>query len=160
MHGNTKLKKKNKTPLIRTLAIRIGLALRVNIFLLELYCIFLWLKSSPDCQIHIRNCVCVCVFCGKRLSRKSNNVVVFPFAFHIAVQQSFLSLWSRLLLYGPKPSQVPFALRLKSLLMSLCPASEGFYRSSLLLGICLRLVPTPLTCPAWETLLVAVLPPG
>jgi hypothetical protein len=26
---------------------------------------------------------------GKRLSRKSNNVVVFPFAFHIAVQQPF-----------------------------------------------------------------------
>jgi hypothetical protein len=26
---------------------------------------------------------------GKRLSRKSNNVVVFPFAFHIAVQQLF-----------------------------------------------------------------------
>jgi hypothetical protein len=26
---------------------------------------------------------------GKRLSRKSDNVVVFPFAFHIAVQQPF-----------------------------------------------------------------------
>jgi hypothetical protein len=36
---------------------------------------------------------------GKRLSRKSNNVVVFPFAFHIAVQQLFKPLWLRLLLY-------------------------------------------------------------
>ena len=26
---------------------------------------------------------------GKSLSRKSTNVVVFPFAFHIAVQQTF-----------------------------------------------------------------------
>jgi hypothetical protein len=36
---------------------------------------------------------------GKRLSRKSDNVVVFPFAFHITVQQLFKPLWSRLLLY-------------------------------------------------------------
>jgi len=35
-----------------------------------------------------------------------------------------------------------------------------FYRSSLLLGISLRLVPTLSTCPAWETLLVAMLPPA
>jgi hypothetical protein len=41
---------------------------------------------------------------GKRLSRKSDNVVVFPFAFHIAVQQPFKPLWSRLLLYELEPS--------------------------------------------------------
>jgi hypothetical protein len=32
--------------------------------------------------------MCISVF-GKRLSRKSNNVVVFPFSFHMAVQQLF-----------------------------------------------------------------------
>jgi len=44
--------------------------------------------------------------------------------------------------------------------MTLRPASEEFYRRSLLLGISLRLIPTLLTCPAWETLLVAMLPPA
>ena len=63
---------------------------------------------------------------GRRLSRKSNNVVVFPFAFHIAVQQPFTPLWSRLLLYDLEPSQASFALRFKSLLMTLLPASEEF----------------------------------
>jgi hypothetical protein len=69
--------------------------------------------------------MCISVF-GKRLSRKSNNVVVFPFAFHIAVQQPFKPLWSRLLLYDLEPSQASFALRFKSLLMTLLPASEEF----------------------------------
>jgi hypothetical protein len=35
----------------------------------------------------------VAVF-GKGLSRKNNNMAVFPFAFHIAVQQTFRPLWS------------------------------------------------------------------
>jgi hypothetical protein len=65
--------------------------------------------------------MCVSVF-GKRLSRKSNNVVVFPFAFHIVVQQPFKPLRSRLLLYDLEPSQASFALRFKSLLMTLLPA--------------------------------------
>ena len=67
--------------------------------------------------------MCISVF-GKRLSRKSNNVVVFPFAFHIAVQQPFKPLWSLLLLYDLEPSQASFALRFKALLMTLLPASE------------------------------------
>ena len=46
----------------------------------------------------------------KRLSRKDNNVFVFPFAFHIAVQQPFKPLWSRLLLYDLDPSQASLAL--------------------------------------------------
>jgi hypothetical protein len=37
--------------------IRIGLALRVNIFVLQLYYIFLWLQFSSICQIRIRNYV-------------------------------------------------------------------------------------------------------
>jgi hypothetical protein len=82
-------------------------------------------------------------------------VIVLPFAFHIAVQQPFKPLWSRLLLKDLEPSQATFALRFKTLLMTLHPASEEIYRSSLLLGISLRLVPTLLTYPAWETLLVA-----
>ena len=63
---------------------------------------------------------------GKRLSRKSNNVVVFPFAFHIVVQQPFKPLWSRLLLYDLEPSQASFALCFKPLLMTLLPATEEF----------------------------------
>jgi len=69
--------------------------------------------------------MCISVF-GKRLSRKSNNVVVFPFAFHIAVQQPYKPLWSRLLLYDLEPSQASFALRFKSLLITLLPPSEEF----------------------------------
>jgi hypothetical protein len=69
--------------------------------------------------------MCMSVF-GKRLSRKSNNVVVFPFAFHIAVQQPFKPLWSRLFLYDLEPSQTSFALRFKSLLITLLPASKEF----------------------------------
>ena len=37
----------SRTPPIRTLVTRIGLAVQVNIFLLYLYCIFLWLKIFP-----------------------------------------------------------------------------------------------------------------
>ena len=69
--------------------------------------------------------MCISVF-GKSLSRKSNNVVVFPFAFHVAVQQPFKPLWSRLLLYHLEPSQASFPLRFKSLLMMLLPASKEF----------------------------------
>jgi hypothetical protein len=53
-------------------------------------------------------------------------VVVFPFAFHIAVQQLFKPLWSRLLLYDLESSQASFALRFMSLLMTLLPASKEF----------------------------------
>jgi hypothetical protein len=68
--------------------------------------------------------ICLCFW--KRLSRKSNNVVVFPFAFHIAVQQPFKPLWSRLLLHDHEPPRASFALCFKSLLMSLLPASGKF----------------------------------
>jgi hypothetical protein len=68
--------------------------------------------------------ICLCLW--KRLSRKSNNVVVFPFAFHIAVQQPFRPLWSRLLLFDHEPSRASLALCFKSLLMSLLPASGEF----------------------------------
>jgi hypothetical protein len=69
--------------------------------------------------------MCISVF-EKRLSRKSNNAVVFPFAFHMPVQHPFRPLWSRLLLYDLEPSQTSSALRFKTLLMTLLPASEEF----------------------------------
>jgi hypothetical protein len=69
--------------------------------------------------------ICISVF-GKRLSRKSYNSVLIPFAFHIAVQQPFKPLWSRLLLYDLQPSQASFVQRFKSLLMTLFPALEKF----------------------------------
>jgi hypothetical protein len=50
-------------------------------------------------------------------------VVVFPFAFHIAVQLPFKALWSRLLLRDHEPSQKFTVLCFMSLLMSLLPAS-------------------------------------
>ena len=54
---------------------------------------------------------------GKRPSRKNNNVVVFPFAFHIAVLQLFKPLWSRLLLYELEPSRASFFLCLLCILI-------------------------------------------
>jgi len=45
----------------------------------------------------------ICIF-GKRLSREINNVVAYPFAFHMAIQRPFKPLWSRLLLHGREPS--------------------------------------------------------
>ena len=70
--------------------------------------------------------MCISVF-GKRLSRKSNNVVAFPFALHVAVQQPLKPLWTRMLLYDLEPSQASFPLRFKSLLMMLLPASEEIF---------------------------------
>jgi hypothetical protein len=63
---------------------------------------------------------------GKKLSRKVNTLIIFPFGFHVAVQQPFKPLWLRLLLHDHGPSLALFALCLKSLLMSLLPASEEF----------------------------------
>jgi hypothetical protein len=60
---------------------------------------------------------------GERLSRKNYYVVVFSFAFHIAVQQPLKPLWSRLLLCDHEPSHTSIVLCLMSLLMSLLPAS-------------------------------------
>jgi len=75
-------------------------------------------------------CVCVCVFFfffwEKRLSEKSNNVIVFPFAFCIAVQHTFKPLWSHLLLQNHESCDISFALCFKSQLISLLPASEEF----------------------------------
>ena len=56
------------------------------------------------------NCFIIFILFGKRLSRKSDNVLVFPFSFHIVVQQPFKPLWSRLLLYELKPSRASFAI--------------------------------------------------
>jgi hypothetical protein len=102
--------------------------------------------------------ICLCFW--KRLSRKRNNVVVFPFAFQIAVQQPFRPLWSRLLLHDHEPSE-HHLLCASSSYWCRCFRHQGsFYWISHLLDISLRLVPTLLSCSAWETLLVATLPPA
>ena len=59
---------------------------------------------------------------GTRLYRKTYNVVVFPFALHIAVQGAFKPLYVRLLLYDHEPSRASFALCWKIPL----PASEEY----------------------------------
>jgi hypothetical protein len=74
---------------------------------------------------------------GKRLSRKNDNVVAFPFAFHIAVQQPFNPLWSRLLLYELEPSRASFALCFKSLLMTHCKYIDMKYYTRLEDKFCL-----------------------
>jgi hypothetical protein len=56
------------------------------------------------------------LFFGTRLSRKSTNVVVFPFAFHIAVHQPLKPLWCRLLLCDYEPSRPSTVLCFMSLL--------------------------------------------
>jgi hypothetical protein len=53
-------------------------------------------------------------------------VVVFPFVLHIAVQQPFKTLWSRLLLFDYVPSPVSFPLCFQPQLMLLIPASKDF----------------------------------
>jgi hypothetical protein len=53
-------------------------------------------------------------------------VVVFPFAFHIAVQKPLKPLWCRLLLCNHEPSRPSTVLCFMSLLMSLLPASGKF----------------------------------
>ena len=91
---------------------------------------------------------------GTRLSRKSNNMTVFLFPFHIAVQQPSN-------LFGHASS---YAIMNHLEHCLLCASSRCFQhqrdlcRISLLLNISLHLVPTLLICPAWETLLEAMLP--
>jgi len=47
----------NRTPFIRKLVIRIGLALQVTNFLLQIYYIFLWFKSQPFVQKYKKLCI-------------------------------------------------------------------------------------------------------
>ena len=59
--------------------------------------VYLWIVLSPEETSRI----CISVF-GKILSRKNNNVVVFPFAFHIALWDYWLkiTLWTWYLEYA------------------------------------------------------------
>ena len=89
---------------------------------------------------------------------KSNKALVFPFDFHIVVQQPLQALWSRCLLYDHEPSAASFAPCCKLLLTT----------ASCVSGVCIG-VPCPrhlfssgstlLICPAWENLLVAIICP-
>jgi hypothetical protein len=82
----------------------------------------------------------------KRIYTESNNAVVFPFDFHIAVQRPLQALWSRLLCDHKLPAAL-FAPCFKSLLISLLPASKAFI-SVLLLCISVRPVLFGLGYPA------------
>ena len=81
--------------------------------------VYLRIILSPEEASHIYD---ISVF-GNRLSRKNDNVVVFPFVFHITVQRPFKPLRSLLLLYEFEPSRASFVLCFKPLLMTLLPAS-------------------------------------
>jgi hypothetical protein len=75
---------------------------------------------------------------------ESDNVVVFPFAFHITVQQPFKPLWSRLLLYELAPSRASSRYWWRCFWHQFCflSLSDAY----------------PLTCPARKALPVATLP--
>ena len=92
--------------------------------------IYLWIVFSVEGAFHIYLCF------WKRQPRKSNTVVVFPFAFHITVQQSLQPLLSCLLLCDREPSWASIALCFKALLILLLLASEElgvpFSKASLL----------------------------
>jgi hypothetical protein len=65
------------------------------------------------------------IFFGETV-QESYTVVVFPFAFHIVVQQPLKPLWSRLLLCDHEPSQPTTVLCFMSLLMSPLQTSGEF----------------------------------
>jgi len=76
-------------------------------------------------------------------------VAVYPFAFHIAVQPQFKTLWSRLLLYELEPSRASLVLFFKPLLMTL-------HRASVLMSLSSDAYPW--NWPAWEAPPVVTLP--
>ena len=50
--------------------------------------IYIWIVLSPE----ETSCICLCF--QKETIQESNNVIVFPFALYITVQQPFKPLWS------------------------------------------------------------------
>jgi hypothetical protein len=94
------------------------------------------------------------IYFGKRLSRKCNNVVVFH-----SLSTSQYSSRSN---HSSHACCYTILNHLKHDLLYWWRCfrhKRNFYRSFLLLDISLRMVPTLWTCPAWETLLVAMLLP-
>jgi hypothetical protein len=73
-----------------------------------------------------------------------------PLSFHISVQLPFKQLWSRLLLCHYETLERCASIRYRR---RCCQHQRDLYRSFLLVG-------TVLICLAWETLLVAQLPPA
>jgi hypothetical protein len=81
--------------------------------------------------------------------RYTSVACLFPFAVHIAVQQHFNPLWSRLLLCDDESLECQaLCFRCRC-----CRHQRDLYRSFLL-------VRTDFICPAWKALLVAQLPPA
>jgi hypothetical protein len=81
----------------------------------------------------------------KETIQEKFNVVVFPFAFHVALQQSFKPLWSRLLLYELGT--------ISSIICSVLQVATDDAASGISCGVSLRLMPT-----LWPVQPVAALP--
>jgi hypothetical protein len=92
--------------------------------------------------------------------QESYNVVVFTFAFHIAVQQPLEPLWPRLLLCDHEPSQPPTVLCFMSLLMSLLPASGEFVSEFPSPRVILSFFPHPWPYRLWWLCQELKLPPA
>ena len=92
--------------------------------------------------------ICLCFW--KRQPRKSNNVIVFPFAFHITLQQLL-----QLVIMNHLEHQLLCASR--HYRYCCFWHQKNLYQSSLLLGISFSLVSVLLIFPVWETQLVAVI---
>jgi len=121
-------------------------------FLLFKVCLFLFCLQRRPLRF-------VSVF-GKTLSRDSNDVVVFPFRFHVQIQRplkpALISPSCCMIMNHPEHHLLCASSRYRSR----CFRRLGIvYWRFLTLIIAFRLVPTLLDCPAWDTLLVAVLPP-
>jgi len=102
--------------------------------------------------------ICPCFW--EDVSRNSNIVVVFTFPFHIPVRRPLKPA-----LVMPVCCMIIYHLERHLLCASSRYGCRCFrhprnsYWSFLALNVAFRLVPTLLDCPAWDTLLVAVLPP-
>jgi hypothetical protein len=122
--------------------------------------LFVEFSLSPVCFVYNGSVSHLSLFLEMDYPRKVIILYFFPLAFHIAAQQHFKPLWSRLLLNDHEPSRALLTLCFKSLLMLLVPVSEKFVSEFLLLSISLPLLSTCLIRPVWENLLVGKLPPA
>jgi hypothetical protein len=100
-------------------SIHVFVSLPYSISLMNGHELLKMLKASgqPQCFVP-RGASRICIYFWKQATQEeSNNVEFFPFALHIAIQEPFKPLWSRLLLHDHEPFGLSFALCFKSLLM-------------------------------------------
>jgi len=121
---------------------------------------FFYLKSNLFLLcLQRRHLRFVCVS-GKTLSRNSNNVVLFTVPFHIPVQRplkpAVFTLVCRMIMNHLEHHLLFVSSRYGSRCFQ---HLRNLYWSFLAPYVAFRLVPNLLDCPAWDTLLVAVLSP-